>query len=515
MRQTTLLSALLLVAVLMSVSCNKKLDIDASSVVYQKNAWKTLEDARGGILGSYALFRTAVANNNAYWLYGEFRSGVFSAINSPDLAAVISNELTAGYPSIVSASDWTKFYAAINSCNSLIENVGNCKTDIRYTDDYFRLDVAQARALRAFAYFLMVRIWGDVPLITTSGEGQGFPEVARTDKDVVLQFAENELIEIAKDLPYLYSGQDLENKFPANYYNKSAGFWLNAPITRLGAYAILSHISAWQGNYAEALVYTEFVINNSSRGNLEPVETDELVAGTGMFQAGSNNYRQLVGFSFDKADGETTTDGHIENYTLANTPVFPMSKQLPSLFVPREQILAIFNENGDERFGVDFDVTPAIYRDAYFENFNGEIPVFKKIRVLDAGSSVTNGRFVVYNSSIIFTRFEEIKLLRAEAFAAVNRLNESVQLLNEVRVLRGLNATSYTGREDLLEKIFLERTRELMGEGWHWFDQIRRTRLLKDRPEMEMLISTEGIYWPLSKNVIERNGTLNQNDYWN
>src|SRR5690606_9258711 len=227
-------------------------------------------------------------------------------------------------------------------------------------------------------------------------------------------------------------------------------FWLNAPITRLGAYSLLSHINAWQGNYADVVVYSEFVLNNSTKANLEPVETDEMVSSTGLFLSGSNNYRQLLGFSFEKMDGETTTDGHIENYTLANTPVFPMSKKLPNVYVPRDTILKIFNEGGDERFGVNFSVTPVIYRDAYFENFNGEIPVFKKIRVLDAGSATTNGKFVVYNSSILFTRFEEVKLLRAEAFAALNKLSEAAQLLNEVRVQRGLGATDYTEREELL-----------------------------------------------------------------
>lgn len=496
------------------LSCNKQLEKDSTSVLSEKNAWKTLEDARGGVMGMYALLRTALANNNAYWMYGELRSGLFEPINSPDLTAVVSNRLTSGYKTITNASDWTRFYAAINSCNTFIENVARCKADLRYTDAYFELDIAQARALRAFAYFLMVRIWGDVPLITISGEGKGFPHTPKTDKDAVLQFAKTEMTLVAQDLPYLYSGQDLEGKFPATYYDRAQGFWLNAPITRLGAYAILAHMSAWQGDYPGVINYTDFVINNSSRGNLEPVNINDMVSGTGLFLSGNNNYRQLVGFSFGKFNGETTIDGHIENLTLANTPGFPMSRQLPSIYIPRQTIVTLFNEPGDDRFGADFTVRPVIFKETYFENFSGEIPVFKKIRVLDAGSTTTNGEFVVYNSSIIFTRLEEIRLLRAEAFAALNRLGDAVQLLNAARIQRNLSATTYNSREDLLEKIFTERNRELMGEGWYWFDLIRRTRLLKDNQQIASLIESGGIFWPLSKNVLERNPSLTQNQFW-
>jgi len=514
-RNNSIGAAFILAVFIFSTSCNKQLDRDSSSILSNKNAWKTLEDARGTVMGMYALLRSAVANNNAYWLYGELRYGFFEPINSPDLSAVISNKLTSGYKAITNASDWTRFYAAINSCNSAIENLEKCKEDLRYTDAYYQLDISQARALRAFAYFMMVRIWGDVPLITTSGEGQNFPAIPRMNKDAVLQFAKEEMVEVAPDLPYLYSGMDLEGKFPANYYDLGTGFWLNAPLTRLGAYALLAHMSAWQGDYAGVIVYTDFVINNSGRGNLDPVNTNDMVSSTGLFLSGNNNFRQLVGFSFGKFNGETTIDGHLENLTLANTPGFPMSKQLPNIYVPRETIIRVFNEPGDDRFGADFSVRPVIFKETYFENFSGEIPVFKKIRVLDAGSSTTNGEFVVYNSSIIFTRLEEIRLLRAEAFAALNRLGDAVQLLNSARVQRNLSATTYRTREELIEKIFLERSRELMGEGWHWFDLIRRTRLLKDNPEISALIESGGIYWPISKNVLERNPNLSQNAYWN
>lgn len=507
-----IISAIFLVS-LISFSCNKKLDLPSSSIVSQENQWKTLEDARAGVMGMYGLMRSALANNNAYWMWGEFRNGIFQSVSRPDLRAVIDGNLKATYPIVQNATDWRRFYSVINACNVLIENVDNCRSDLRYTEAYYNLDVAQARALRSFAYFLMVRIWGDVPLITTSGEGNTFPEVERSSKETVLSYAKNELAAVAPDLPYLYSGQDLEYKFPTNYYDLGANFWLNAPFTRLAAYAILAHISAWESNYLDVATYTDFVINNASRAGILPVNTEDMVSSTGLFSGGNNNYRQLIGFSFTKNRGETTIDGHIEDLTLANTTAYSMSKQLPDVYVPKETITAIFNEAEDERFSINTSVDPVQITGNYFENYNAEIPVFKKIRIVDGGQTNT-GKFAVFNSSIIFTRLEEIKLLRAEALAVLGNINPAIQLLNEVRLSRGLLPVLVVNKDILLSFIYRERRRELMGEGWYWYDLIRFNKLLSFSPELTALTSNGGIYWPVSQVVLKNNPKITQTDYW-
>ena len=53
-----------------------------------------------------------------------------------------------------------------------------------------------------------------------------------------------------------------------------------------------------------------------------------------------------------------------------------------------------------------------------------------------------------------------------------------------------------------------------MGEGWRWFDLIRRERLLNDNPVMRELIEREGIYWPIASEVLSANKSLTQNKYW-
>lgn len=152
------------VFLLLAFGCNKKLDTASSSVVAATNMWQTYDDARNGLVGLYGLSRAALADNNAHWMYGDLRKGDFVATSSGNyLDAIIKNELNKGFPQIKELTNWRKFYAAIDACNTFIENVERCKVDLRYSDMNAKVDVAQAHMLRSFLYFYMVRIWGDVP----------------------------------------------------------------------------------------------------------------------------------------------------------------------------------------------------------------------------------------------------------------------------------------------------------------------------------------------------------------
>ncbi len=499
------------------VGCNKSLDIDSSSVAKQSNAWKTYEDARAGVIGMYGLLRAAMASNNAHWMWGELRNGDFKATARPDLKAIIEGNLNAGYPLLQTVASWERFYSLINHCNVVITNIEKCREDIRYAREYYKLDVAQARAIRAFAYFYIARIWGDVPLIGTTGERDNFPKFPKNTQSEVLSFASRELMEVATELPLKYSGADPEYKFPQNYYNGSENFWSNAPITRLAAYAILAHIYAWQGRYTDALVYTDFVITNAARANISVVPTATLTStqSDGLFLGRDGNTNQLFGVRFLKKFGEFTVDGHIELLTLANTTEFPMSKQFPDIYIPKDTIDNMFSYYPEDyRLDERLQGGDGGSIESYFENLEAEIPVFKKIRVID--DAVASPKYIIYSSSLIFTRLEELKLLKAEALAVLNSLDKSIEELNSIRQVRGLKPLVFDtpSKKTVLGHVFNERRKELAGEGWRWYDLVRHNRIVRDNPRFNQLIDGGGIYWPIAQDVITSNEKITQNSYW-
>ncbi|QEC71055.1 hypothetical protein FSB73_04535 [Arachidicoccus ginsenosidivorans] len=157
-----LLSTCLLL--LIAASCNKKLDVDTNAMANEDTEWKSLDDTRSNLIGVYALFRAALATNNDYWMWGELRNGDFVSTTRADLKAVIDGDLNASYATLDEMKSWRRFFAVINAANLFIERSSEALVDPRYTTLNHDVDVAQVRALRAWAYFMIVRIWGTCPL---------------------------------------------------------------------------------------------------------------------------------------------------------------------------------------------------------------------------------------------------------------------------------------------------------------------------------------------------------------
>lgn len=488
---------------LFSSGCKKALDIDSTRVVGEKNMWLLLEDARAGLIATYGLTRSAMADNNAFWLYGDVRPGDFSVTNRQDLKAIVNNDLNASYTVVEELSNWRRWYAVINSANLFLERVKDIRAnDPRYTQNNMTVDVAQIRFLRAFAYFYMVRIWGDVPLIVTSHDGQ-FENKGRDSQQKVMAFVESELIAAAADLPYKYSANDVQQ--PGDYYNETETRWQGALARKLSAYAILAHVAAWEGNYPSVANYTKFVLDNSAKGSVNLIGSDDLTNANGFFE--EKKYSHILGFNFDWGHLDASFTGHIEELTLA-APV--VNKPVPDIYLSKDSILSIFNESGDERFSLDTLGQPVSSR--YFTNFNGKYPIFSKIKVIQSG--VSDPTFRIFSSTIVFTRLEDMYLLRAEALAVLGDRPGAIELLSTIRNRRNLAGYDADVNGNLVDAIFKERQRELMGEGHRWYDLVRYNKIRNNNPAFTELIEKGGVYWPVSRTLMSQNSLLTQNSYW-
>jgi hypothetical protein len=499
------LISIILLCSLSWLGCKKLLDVDSSHVVSEKNFWNSHEDTRAALISVYGQMRAALADNNAYWMYGELRSGDFTALQRQDLKAIIKGDLRASYPLLQSLSDWRRFYAVVNAANMFLEHVGEVKAkDPKYTDQNMRVDIAQMHFMRAYAYFCLVTIWGDVPLITTSHDGE-FSNKPREKKETVLAFIEKEILLSANDLPYKYSQNDPQQQ--GNYYNESGARWMGVLARKLTAYALLAHVAAWQGKYADVSVYAQFVLDNYGKAGSYYVGTDELVRGDGFFHWKQDNH--ILAFNFDWGHGDESFSGHLEELTLAKPVV---NKDLPDIYVPKETILSVFDQPVDERFSLD-TLTGAPTSQRYFTSFNTQVPIFTKVKVIQDGPS-TDPSFRTFSSTIIVTRLENITLLQAEAQAVNGQRQQAIDLLNVIRDLRKIKRYDPVVEGDLIDAIFRERRKELMGEGWRWFDLIRYNKIKQNDPAFMQLIASGGIFWPVSKNILAQNPLIKQNPYW-
>ncbi|MDQ8006688.1 MAG: RagB/SusD family nutrient uptake outer membrane protein [Pedobacter sp.] len=504
---------LLVIFTLSISSCKDTLDVQSTRLVGEENLWKSQEDAKGAIIGIYTLMRTAMVADNTHWLMGDLRQGDFTSTNRSDLRAIINGQLNASYPILNRITNWRRFYSVVNAASLFIERSREIvANDPRYTSINNEVDVAQARALRAFAYFYMVRIWGDVPLLITSHDGD-FSTHPRTSKEKVLAFATSELLLATKVLPFRYGGTD--PILPGLYYGSAWTTWNGVLFTKLSAYAILAHIAAWEGNYLDCEAYTKYFVDNTTNLNgdgsfgVKYITTDELTENVNAYSPFAfKRAVQIVGFGFEYGNGEATANGHIEQLTLAK-PLVP--KEYPEIYVPKDTIRKAFTSPTDNRFSID--PLTNLYRTNYFTNYSSERPMFSKIKVV--GQAQTSGNFAFFTSAVLFTRIEEVTLLRAEALAALGLNADAANSLNQAAALRGNPAYTLSSGVDIVDAIFAERRRELMGEGWRWYDLVRYNKLKKNNPAFNALLTNGGIYWPVSNDVLNANAKIKQNPYWN
>jgi hypothetical protein len=96
---------------------------------------------------------------------------------------------------------WIGYYGLINKCNSTIKEV-NTNTTIVATEAIKTQTIAEARFLRAYAYFMMVRFFGKVPLIDTLfSDPAAQNNVPQSTPAQLYAFIESDLTFAATNLP--------------------------------------------------------------------------------------------------------------------------------------------------------------------------------------------------------------------------------------------------------------------------------------------------------------------------
>lgn len=439
------------------VSCSDSLlDREPISSFPGQGFYKKPSDAQAGVNGIYNSLQSVFRLNFAYW--GEGRADNINTKHSGDPYALHHNELTP----IINSASWNGFYKLISRANYAIKYIPQVFSD---NESSLKNELmGQSRALRAMAYFYMVRIWGDVPLITEpyeSIEQEIFVE--RSSKEEVLKLIEDDL------------------KFAAlncadNYPGDRDKVW----ITKGGAYAFLTQLYMWQKKYQEAIEAAENVVGDSRYSLVSINDWNKMfvngISSESVFEIGYN---------------ETQTNSLRILYAIGSD----------SDYVPSEDFMNSIEE-GDLRRPRIYDITEVAPRKIwkfFGVGFNDE----------NADPSSNN---------IILARLADIMLLKAEAHAALGQSEEALELLNQIRRRAGLPGLDEDAAKslygDLNSAILHERSIELCFEGHRWFDLVRTGNAIAVMKPINGLNNEKNLVWPIHENDINRNPNIEQNEFY-
>jgi len=486
--KTTKLYIFLLISsgCVMFSSCKKFLDEEPVSVATEINFWKTPDDAASGVAGTYSLLRTALNSGAiAHYGYGDLPTEEFSNAAGEDLPDISNMNYSIGVPAssvyrpMYKLRRWDNFYRVIDQASNSINKIPAIDFSSASTNSAKNNLLGEAYFLRAFTYFYMTRIWGDVPLIATSQPAETAVNISRTAQVQVLAQC---ISDLKAAIPLLQYG-----------YTSAANRAIRA--NRGSAFALLAHIYAWQQNYTDCAAAADSVITK------------------GGYSLVNRSASYLTIFKGQSTEGIFEISQNALNEG-AITGIAQYTTKAP------------YNTNvtGNAQFTINTSNLSTLYSDTTdlrrknsFAFLGTTDPICIKYANFQYATLNNAQISVAYNNIIVF-RLADIILLRAEALAAEGRNVESKTLLNQIRNAAGL--TDYAGTDtDLFKGVMDERARELFLEGHRTYDLIRlaREKQLYDfgGTRMSSAAFAQGkYYWPIDPSLIALNNLLSQTPYW-
>ena len=349
---------------------------------------------------------------------------------------------------------WSWMYGGVNRANFIMEFQD--KIDFAGKNEI----LAQARFLRAYYYFELVKWFGDVPLAVDQRIVFGQEtSIERTPKAAVYAQIEADLIFAAANLPAVQAEPGRVTKGAANALLGRAYLFQDKFSE---AASVLDETIA--GPYDLLLDYTT-QFENDNENNIESVfeiqYTDKEGAGFGCLQCSEGNV--AVGFN------------GIRNY---NGPLFESGF---SFNVPTQEVVNAF-EDGDLRLEtaiLDIDAWAADTGATFVEGFE-HTGYYNRKYISRQGDLNTGDQNLTNPNNYRAIRFADVLLMAAEAYARGGLGDETARMyLNRVRMRAGLDDV-LSGGADLIMAIYQERRVELVGEGHHFFDLVRTGRAAQE-----------------------------------
>lgn len=500
-------------------SCKKQLNDGPIDSTYGEKFWTSQRSVEQATLAMYGQLRACLRaypdynlNEPSHFIFGDLVSGLFLPSKAGDtfidyglkaVNTVASKPWNFSYvpygESVV--HDWSRFYQLIAQANLVVKNVPVMPTSLFGSEEVKNKYLGEALFMRAYAYFYMIRVWGDPVYVSDTYDDVDYgniPPIARSAETEVIDKC---LVDLQKAASYLtFVGGDPSQSIRAN----------NGSI-----YALMAHMSAWKKDYDKAHEYCQKVINEGGY-SLENINTyNDIWKG----QVSSENIFE-ISMLFDANDPNFNAGNSWAEATFSGFAHFlkgdVINKERSSCWISPAN--ALFDQ---ELFDTTVDARYSKIA-SYQIPSGGDVAGYMLLKYTNFmyQSPETETRPYINNNLVLF-RLADIILLNAEALAFKGDLAGAVQNIAKTEDRAGItNYQAITTTDDMIDEVIRERGRELIGEGQWFYDLIRTQEKLDwlgrvGYPSNRVTPAAKGYYWPVNMSTLfPYNNLLTQNPYW-
>ncbi|KAB7731108.1 RagB/SusD family nutrient uptake outer membrane protein [Rudanella paleaurantiibacter] len=381
----------------------------------------------------------------------------------------------------VVSQSWQILYQGVNRANTAIERIPGIQMD----ENLKKRLIGEAKFMRAFYYFYLVRWWGGVPLMLTETKSLA------DGRDVKRATADEVYAQIIKDLT------DAETALPDRFTGADLG-----RATAGSAKGMLAKVYLQRKDFTNARAKSKEVIDNAAKYGYGLFDRY-----ADAFAISNKNGRESVFEIQFVGQGTGQGSGMVTYFAPENSPV--TGRGFGSFF-PTTEFYNSFDPTDKRR---------ELFINSYVDGGGRTVNTFQHFNKYQDPSARAFGDA---NNNFPIIRYADVLLMFAEA---ENELNGPTALaLNAANPIRrrafgfGLNATSpvdFTaalGKEGFRQRIYDERRWEFNAEGQRWFDLVRTGRLVSVlKAKGKENVQEKHNLFPIPQREIDLNPNLTQN----
>lgn len=505
-------------------SCTTLLDVEPENLALKADLYKSEEDAFASKSGVYHTFGEMVEQK---FVLGEFRGNLVKpgpgAKKYHDIMDVFEHNIQ---PDNKYAT-WEIHYRLINQCNDILEHIHQIpEHDAALQVGYEHQFALEAIFMRCYAYFDLVKNWGDVPYITEASQD------AYQDFNIAPMPADSILDQLVAQL-------SLTHEWSIKYWDGTFQYWghygedgwdtesWQREMANYGAVlGLLIEIHLYRQEYEKVLEIWEIMAKPTNQWNFSHNLT---FCGSGedwfrsIYVGGAENAGPVPWES-----GNTLNLVYKEEFNQWNIYAMFTSNRPEDggeyIVKPSEAACRNWVEAGDVTRGE----RKSWWTDSLSSDRTDSI-IWKYIGLDTLG---TRREPYVSDGNVIIYKTHNYTMQVAEAYNRLGMTNDAIKLINEIRIALGIQPLKMTANSSMIEvedMIMRERALEMSFEGQVWYDLLRVAKRRNDpyylidkvvantpadrrdfvRANLEKGIPT---WWqlPYHEEAVARNSKLNQ-----